>query len=497
MAVLSKRARALALAVSLVSVLALPMAATPASASSHREAPLIAEDPVADNTDVYAFVSPDAQTTVTLIANFSPFQAGGAGPNYYKFGDDVTYDINVDNIGDGLKHIVFRYKFTTTTVDSTTFLYNTGPIGISGGVNSAYTNWNRPQTYTLTESTDGGVTFPTTIGTNLLTPPVAVGATSTPNYHALAANAIYSGLPGGIKSFAGQRDDPFFVDLGRIFDLLSVNPAGGTDFVAGLNVSSIAIQVPKATLHNPITATDNVIGVWATASRNTTTVLGPGTTTGSGPLVQVSRLGNPLVNEVVIPLGKKNTFNGSQPIGDTQFFPNVDTSELAGLFKALNIDPNAPVSNRHDLDTVFLTGVPGLNKPAAAGGNVPSEEIRLNMSIAPSTTNPNTVNRMGVLGGQTDGFPNGRRLADDVVDIELQAVDGILCQTGGALVGAPDAFNPTPGSTIPVCRTVPVNPAFGDGVNANDTQFLCQFPYVSDPWPGTGARPTGTAVTGC
>lgn len=487
---LFRRSRAFALFVTLLSLLVLPASVTPAGASSHREAPLIMEDPVADGTDVYAFVSPDAPTTVTLVANFIPFEAGAGGPNFYRFGDDVTYDINVDNIGDGLKHIVFRFNFTTTTVDPTTFLYNVGVITTAGG-NAPYANWNRPQTYNLSRSTDGGATF-TTIGTNLLTPPVAVGAKSTPNYHALASNAVYSNVGQlGIKSFAGQRDDPFFVDLGRVFDLLSVNPAGGTDYVAGFNVNSLVLQVPKALLKGP---NDDVIGVWSTSSRNATTVLGPGTSTGSGPLVQVSRLGHPLVNEVVIPLGRKDTFNGSIPSGDTQFLTYVDSPELARLFVALGIDPNTPTTNRHDLDTVFLTGVPGLNRPSPPTGVVPAEQLRLNMAIAPSTTNPNTVNRMGVLGGQNDGFPNGRRLADDVTDIEIQAVAGILCQTGGALVNKPDRFNPVPGSTIGVCRTVPVNPALGDGVNKNDALFQCVFPYLADPWPGVGARST---FTGC
>ena len=454
-----------------------------AGASSHREAPLIAEDPLADNTDVYAFVAPDDATRTVLIANYIPFQTPAGGPNFFRFGDDVIYDIHVDNVGDGKDHVIFRYKFTTQTLNGNTFLYNTGPITFSGGT---YQNWNRPQTYNLSMSSDGGVTF-TTIGTNLLTPPSAVGQVSTPNYHNLATAAIATNVGGtGIKSFAGQRDDPFFVDLGRVFDLLSVNPAGGTDYVAGLNISSLVLSVPSSLLKGP---NDNVIGVWATASRFSTTVLSAGGSTGSGPQVQVSRLGQPLVNEVVIPLGMKDAFNGSTPAGDAKFASFVLNPELARLFVALGIDPNTPTTNRTDLATVFLSGVPGLNQPAALTAATASEELRLNMAIAPSTTNPNTVNRLGVLGGQNDGFPNGRRLADDVVDIELQAVAGILCQPGGALTGKTTAFGPQA-----QCRNTAVNPALGDGVNANDTLFQCVFPYVSDPWPGTGPR---NSATGC
>ena len=463
---------------------AMVLTTLPAAASSHREAPLIMGDPLADNTDVYAFVAPDDSTRTVLVANYIPFETPAGGPNFYRFGDDVLYDIHVDNVGDAKDHLIFRYQFKTTTVNPNTFLYNTGPITFNG---TGYTNWNRPQTYNLSFSRDGGASF-SVIGSNLLTPPSAVGAVSTPNYEQLSQAAIATNVGGlGIKSFAGQRDDPFFVDLGRVFDLLSVNPAGGTDYVAGLDVNSLVLSVPSSLLKGP---NDNVIGVWATASRNSTTVLTPGAKTESGTAVQVSRLGHPLVNEVVIPLGKKDTFNSSQPSGDGQFASFVLNPELARLLVALGIDANAPTTNRTDLATVFLSGVPGLNQPAALTAGTVSEQLRLNMAIAPSTNNPNTVNRMGVLGGQVDGFPNGRRLADDVVDIEIQAVAGVLCQPGGALTGATTVFG-----TIAQCRASAVNPALGDGVNANDAAFECVFPYVAEPWPGTGARSTFTGCT--
>jgi len=309
------------------------------------------------------------------------------------------------------------------------------------------------------------------IGSNLLTPPDVVGNRSTgsaQNYHMLAKKAEYT-LPGGFKVFAGQRDDPFFANLGGVFDLLNFSGAttGAEDYLADINVHSIVLSVPSGML----TANgDPVIGVWATASRNAITVLnGNGTKTESGNSVQVSRLGNPLVNEVVIGLNQKDLFNASSPSGDGQFLSRVTDPILAtylnAFFPGLG-GGSAPEHNRNDLVTVFLTGIRGINQPATL--SAPGEELRLNTSIAPSSANPNAVNPLGVLGGQLDGFPNGRRLADDVVDIEVQAVLGILCQAGGPLAG------PTP------CRTGSV-PDVGDGVRANDVPFQASFPYVADP----------------
>jgi len=451
-------------------------APAPARASSHREAPLTAEDPLADNTDVYAFVSPDRQDTVTLVANYVPFQLPAGGPNFYRFGDDVLYEIHVNNNGSATDNIVFQFRFHTGTVDPNSFLYNTGTVTYDPGTRT-YKNWNRPQTYDLNVIKNGVTQV---LGTGLLTPPDNVGPASTPNYPALVQPAIATGLPNGITSFAGQRDDPFFVDLGRAFDLISVNPTAGTDFVAGLSVNTLALQVPKAYLQG-LVANDPVIGVWATASRQQTTVLnGPpnGGKTETGNFVQVSRLAMPLVNEVINPLGQKDRFNATRvaPGSDLQFLPNVTDPELARLFVALGVDKDTPTTNRTDLVAVFLTGIKGLNQPVTVS---PAEMTRLNMGIAPSTTDPNTVNRMGVLGGQLDGFPNGRRLADDVVDIELQAVAGILCQPGGPLAG------PAP------CRASKVNPGLGDGVNANDLPFQTTFPYVANPRPpyGDGSTP--------
>ena len=458
-----------ALAIAAAAATGLMVAPLTASASSHREAPLIAEDPLADNTDLYAFVAPDDSNRTVIVANYVPFENPAGGPNFYRFGDDVAYQIHIDNRGDARDHLVFTFQFQTRTVDASTFLYNTGPISFDSSTKT-YTNWNRPQSYSVTmTNTDTGSSA--VIGSNLLTPPDVVGARSTgsaQNYHMLAKKAEYT-LPNGVKVFAGQRDDPFFANLGGVFDLLNFSGAttGAEDYLAGINVHSIVLSVPSGML---TAGGDPVIGVWATASRKAMTVLnGNGTKTESGNWVQVSRLGNPLVNEVVIGLNQKDLFNGSTPSGDGQFLSRVTDPILAtylnAFFPGLG-GGSAPEHNRNDLVTVFLTGIQGLNQPAHL--TAPGEELRLNTSIPPSSQNPNAVNPLGVLGGQLDGFPNGRRLADDVVDIEVQAVLGILCQAGGPLAG------PTP------CRAGSV-PDVGDGVRANDVPFQASFPYVADP----------------
>jgi hypothetical protein len=453
-----RRRRPLIIGVILAATAGLTITPWAVSASSHREAPLISEDPVADNTDLYAFVSPDATNTVTIVANYVPFEQPAGGPNFYRFGDDVLYQLHVDNVGDGRSHVTFDLRFSTATVNSQTFLYNTGPISYDA-VHNRYTNWNRPQTYTLTmhrNAEDEGIV----LGSGLLTPPDVVGSASTgtaAHYHALAQAAVHtlSTPQGDVTVFAGQRDDPFFADLGGIFDLLNLPPFGtaGNDYLAGLNTQSIVLRVPKAMLHgaNP---NDNVAGIWASASRQKVTVLEPGGKHEAGPWVQVSRLGNPLVNEVITDFATKDLFNGSPPAGDSQFLSRFTTPELAALIHAL-FDPQTPTTNRQDLVAVLLTGLPGLNKSALANPTL-ADELRLNMAINPSSADPNAVNRLGVLGGQLDGWPDGRRLADDVVDIAVQAVAGA-----------------TAGVTIPS--------VVGDGVNANDVPFQSHFPYLADP----------------
>lgn len=291
--------------------------ATPTQASSHREAPLISEDPTADATDLYAFVSPDAADTVTLIANYYPGQDPAGGPNFYRFGDDVTYDINVDNDGDAVADIVYRFNFSTSITNPNVPLYNVGPIE---SLDSE--NWNVIQRYTITRITDEGEEQLAFEG---IVPPYNIGPTSTPNYADLAEAAI--GEVDGMKVFAGPRDDPFWVDLGAVFDLVTIRElpgaTGGLDDLQGLNVLSLALQIPIADLtatgEAPTGADDTnaIIGVWTTASRfGTTVITADGKRTGSGDLVQVSRLGMPLVNEVVVPIGFKDFFNASKPADD-------------------------------------------------------------------------------------------------------------------------------------------------------------------------------------
>ena len=434
-------------------------------ASSHREAPLISEDPAADNTDVYAFVSPDRPDTVTLIANYVPLEEPAGGPNFNKFGDDVLYAINVDNTGDGKEDISYRFKFKTKNTNPNTFLYNTGPINTLSDP-----DWNVRQSYTVARVTKDGAKV---LGRKLATPPVNIGPRSTPNYGALAAAAV-NNLPGGIKVFAGQRDDAFYVDLGSVFDLAGLRPfnglhdlplpaAKGVDGVGGFNTHSIAIQVPIAQLKGP--KGQSTIGVYASASRQRVTVTSGAGKRGFGPWVQVSRLAEPLINEVVIPIGMKDQWNATDPSKDerfARFYRAPEVTRLAnGLYDALD---NAKETNRDDLVAILLTGVPGLNFT----GNTKADLIRLNMSIPP-TAPVGQGNRLGVIAGDLAGFPNGRRLEDDVVDIELRALTEGYGPFLNGLLGLP---NRSPNNLL------------GDGVDKNDFPFRVDFPYQASPHQG-------------
>jgi hypothetical protein len=428
----------------------------PADASSHREAPFIGGDPEADATDVYAFRSPDKPDTVTLIANYVPLEVAAAGPNFYKFGEDVLYEINVDNDGDAKGDISFQLTFRNRINNGDTFLYNTGQIT---SLNDS--DLNQEQFYSLSVLRGDDHNDPSRKGkvitNNLQVAPANVGPKSYPQGYSKVANqAIYT-LDNGVKVFAGPRDDPFFADLGGIFDLLQ--GIEGEDYLKDLNVHTIAVQVPISMLKGP---KDSIIGVRTTSYRQSTSVLRPVGNPDSqlndprstrGPWVQLSRLDMPLVNELVIPLKDKNRFNGSQPRFDGQFLKYVRNPEPAGLIEnILGID--VPPNPRDDIATIFLTGIPGLNKPE---GVKPSSQLRLNMSVQPKAS----PNRLGVLGGDNAGFPNGRRLTDDVVDIELQALAGATPLT--------PKFDKKPNNTL------------GDGVNANDVPFLNSFPYIARP----------------
>jgi hypothetical protein len=455
-----------------------------AKASSHAEAPLISQDPRADNTDLYAFVSPDRPDTVTLVANYIPLEAPASGPNFYSFDDTVAYDINIDNNGDSVEDLTYRFRFTTHTRNPNTFLYDVGPIKSLDDP-----NWNRPQTYsvTLIKHGPGNSTTSEVLGENVPTPPDNVGPRSTPNYGALADAAVTS-LPGGIKVFAGQRDDPFYVDLGSVFDLAGLRPFNpfhaipltaepGRDALRNYSTHTIAIQVPIDQL---TTFSNKIIGVYASASRQMVRVLrNDGTSDQNGPFVQVSRLGEPLINEAVIPLGQKDFWNRVDPQDDNQFVQFYRSPEVSRLENALYGAPPQghvggalmPISetNRDDLVAILLTGVqvsPTFNLNFT--GPRKADLLRLNTSIAP-TAPAGKGDRLGVLAGDLAGFPNGRRLEDDVVDIELRAFAEGYGPFLHAVLGLPDK---TP------------NDLLGDGVDTNDKTFLDHFPYVAPPAAG-------------
>jgi Domain of unknown function (DUF4331) len=439
-----------------------------ATASSHREAPVIADDPAADNTDVYAFRSPDRPDTVTLVANYIPLEEPAGGPNFAKFDDSVLYAIKVDSDGDAEEDLSYEFRFTTTVRNGNTFLYNTGQI-----TSLDDPDLNVRQTYTVTQVTGKGKRGRVELGSGIATPPVNIGPRSTPGYEALAASAV-SDLPGGIKVFAGQRDDPFFVDLGSVFDLAGLRPfnpfhliplgaTAGVDGVAGYNTHSIAIQVPIEQL---VKIPNTTIGVYASAERQKIRILRPdGTSDSQGPWVQVSRLANPLINEVVIPIGKKDQWNRSDPADDGQFASSYTSPEVPALVNLLYPAlPDIATTGRNDLVSVLLTGVPGLNFT----GDTKADLLRLNTSIAPSGP-VGTGNRLGVLAGEFAGFPNGRRLEDDVTDIELRA---LACGYGDILQQA-----------LGLCNLSPNN-VLGDGVDTNEKPFLQTFPYLATPHQG-------------
>jgi hypothetical protein len=452
--------------------------------SSHREAPEISKDPVADNTDTYAFVSPDRPNTVTLIANFIPSQIPEGGPNFYEFGDDVLYEINISNRGKAQDDITYQFRFTTMIRDRNTFLYNTGPI-----TKITDATWNRPQKYSVTRVERGKA--PHRLASGLLCPPVNVGVRSTPNYAALAAQAVYN-LPGGRKVFAGQRGESFHVDLGSIFDLAALRPfqnlhlipsaaAAGVNGTQATNVHTIALQVPKTDLtvggHDPKDpkAQDSVIGVYASASRQRSKVWDDnGGWQWHGPFRQVSRLANPLFNEVIVPMAKKDRWNQVEPSDDDQFAQFVLHPELAGLLPVLypGVFPNlaAYKKPRADLAAILLTGIPAGVIPGFQNftGATQADLVRLNLAIPPSAK----PNPLGLVAGDPAGFPNGRRLLDDVVTVELRAIAGLTIPL------VDPSFKPDGAASLIQDGTA-LPPA-----SNNLPAFLNTFPYV--PLPGGG-----------
>ena len=429
------------------------------SASSHREAPFTLANPLIDNVDTYAFVSPDKADTVTLMATWSPFQDPEGGPNFYPWGAaGYQYDIKVDTNGDAKPNKTYRWTFSTEDNRGTdTFLYNNGPVNSFDDPTLLF-----KQTYKLEELDEAGAA--TTLVASGKVAPSYVGDASMPNYAALRDEAV-SPVEGGGTSFVGQADDPFFLDL-RVFDLLYGGDLSevGVDTLSNYNVNALAVQLPISSVTEG-GDDSGIIGVWSTTQQQTMT-LSPGKAEPTGDFVQVSRLGMPLVNEVVVPAGLKDAFNSLPPAMDATVQAVVDKvndPEVPKLIEKI-YGIKAPATPRDDIFSVFLTGVEGLNKPPSV---TPAEMIRLNTGIKPAA-NPN---RLGVLAKDTAGFPNGRRLIDDVVDIELQALEGAV--RTGELVEALAA---------------------GDGVNTNDKEFGDTFPYLA--LPTSGSKTTGLGIRG-
>ncbi|MFN8131099.1 MAG: DUF4331 domain-containing protein [Solirubrobacteraceae bacterium] len=460
-----KRAGAVRLLALIAALAAGVLAVSSSFGSSHREAPGTSIDPTGDDTDLYAFTASDAPGSITVVANWIPFEDPAGGPNFYRFDDRASYYVNVDNSGDGAYDVRYRFNFKTRYRNPKSFLYALPGV----------TSFNDPklqqvQTYTVTReqySRKGRRVSAKVIGRNLPVAPNNVGPKTIPNYDAVANGTIRS-LAGGGKVFAGQREDPFFVDLGTTFDAINFrkgtgNEGGGKDDLAGYNVHSIVLQVPEAAVTvdgksvlSP-TAKNAVVGVWSSTERPRVLVAGKARKGGS---VQVSRLGNPLVNEVVIPVGQKDKFNATQPKDDAKNYAgSVVKPELAAVINAL-FKLGVKETDRTDIVTALLTGIPGVtqigSKPAAA------DTLKLNLGVPPTAT----PNRFGVIGGDNAGFPNGRRLGDDVVDIELRVIGGFLIPANQG------------GKQLPL----------GDGVDQNDRPFLATFPYVAPPFDGFDSK---------
>lgn len=456
------------------------LTAVPLMASSHAEAPLISMDRFADNTDVYAFRSyePGREGFITLLANFIPFQDASGGPQFYRFDDSVLYEIKIDNTGDGKEDITIQYRFQTQTVNNNTVLGHTA-LNQDGIVSSnADADYNMPQTYSINffRSVNGQPQAMVNLVNGARIPPSNVGPRVTPTYENLATGSIQQ--VGAGRSFAGQREEGFFIDVGGVFDLLnfrSARDSGGVQTLQGKNVNTIAVEIPISEVTRngsvPTSTTDPnaVIGVWSTASRQSTRVLSPGSQSYSGNFVQVSRLGNPLVNEVVIPLRLKDAFNSLSPSVDgtiPDVVNAVTNPQLPQLMQAAGLIPDFPPPPRNDLVAIFATGIQAGTVPGLPGyttflsDGTAHEMMRLNVAYMP-TASPS---RLGLLGGDPAGFPNGRRPFDDVVDIELRAAAG----------GTPftPAYNKAPNNIV------------GDGVSQNEVPFLNRFPYLATPYQG-------------
>jgi hypothetical protein len=443
------------------------LAVVPGSGSSHREAPLTSIDPTGDDTDLYAFTAPDAPNALTVVANWIPFEDPAGGPNFYRFDDKAEYYINVDNTGDGKYDVRYQFRFKTKVRNPDSFLY-----ALPGVSSISDSKLNVVQTYTVRRETykNGKLVTSRKVASGLPVAPNNVGPKTIPDYASVSGEAIKS-LPGGGKVFAGPVDDPFFVDLGTAFDAINIrngtgNAGGGKDDLAGYNVHTIALQVPESDVTRDgravgdASAANAVVGVWSSTEREAIKVVRKKARKHD---VQVSRLGNPLVNELVIPLGKKDFFNATQPSNDLKNFGKyVLSPELAKVINILYPGLNVPENDRTDIVQALLTGIPGLTEIAPKAP--PTDTLKINLGTPPATT----ANRFGVLAGDTQGFPNGRRLSDDVTDIALRVVGGFL-----------------KGNKLPL----------GDGVDVNDVAFRDTVPYAAAPHSGFDSQLKRTEPT--
>ena len=477
--------------------------------SSHREAPEVSKDPVVDNTDTYAFVSPDSRNTVTLVTNYIPAEVPPGGPTFYEFGNDVLYKINVDNDGDGLADITFEFSFESTFTDRDTFLYNTGPI-----TSLVDPHWNKRQSFTVRrvdregrgqgngngrgqsersgqgrgkgQGNDQGQGK--VLGKGLACPPCNIGPRSTPNYAKLEAEAIHA-LPGGIKVFAGQRNDPFFVDIGSIFDLATLRPIEnlhviptaatlGVDSLETINCHAIVIQVPISSLTSDGSVPTNamsskaVLGVWGSASRRKVRIAEGGNSEYSeaGPWVQVSRLGNPLVNEVLIPMAEKDDWNAVPPSLEKEFLEYFQHPELAELLPVLYPGqfPHLAAFKgvREDIVAILGTGIPAGIIPGfqnASNKGVFADMLRLNVAVPPASK----PNPLGIVAGDLAGFPNGRRVTDDITNVELKAL------AGATIPLVSKSFEPDAAVA-----------AVEQGITPLPTRTQSAFPYLATPHGG-------------
>ena len=473
-----------------LAILALGCAAV--QASSHREAPAITKSPKVDATDFYMFRSyePGRSEFVTLVANYGPLQDPYGGPNYYALDPDALYEIHVDNDGDAVEDITFQFRPAITLkeisvpaggVSVAVPLINVGPIGPGAGDTGAL---NREETYTLNvirgarrkgdsqrvlNARDGGSSFRKPVDN--------IGLKSIPRYADYASDHVYEiSIPGcgDGRVFVGQRKDPFVVNLGETFDLVNVSdPLGAEDAepddLADKNVTSFVLEVPTSCLLS--SSAQPIVGGWTTASLPSSPARGRS----ASAFTQVSRLGAPLVNEVVIGLKDKDLFNAAEPTQDAALAAYVTNPSLPELLEILfgGAGVRAPDNfPRADLVAAFLTGIQGLNQPPAVRA---SEMLRRNTSVAPAPAA--AQHRLGALGGDLAGFPNGRRPGDDVVDIELRVAMGVLCHA------FPGAFDCSPADAP--SGLLP----FTDGAYVDASSFDSSFPYLRAPLPGS---PNGT-----